>query len=309
VASNSLPLTDYQDHALAQIKLAEYLHSGSLALFLGAGVSRAIGLPDWVTLVRRCMSAVGEQANVSEDTSIDDLLSRIESIEKKANTVEKYHRIVHDCLYQGVTYKESIVRQPLLIALGALMMGSRRGSANEVLTLNFDDVLEWYLDIHGFSTTIVTSLPRLQQSVDVAVYHPHGFLPMNIEAREKSDFLIFSQYSYDERLGATQDPWKELIRDLLTRKVALFVGLSGKDPALRIILPGVKNNIGKLRPTGFWMRKELPPSGNKVGNADEMLARNTLLDRNVVPVTFAEYSEIPSFLLSICQTAMDATRM
>src|ERR1035437_7294833 len=56
----------------------------------------------------------------------------------------------------------SILRNDLLIALGALLMGSKRGSVTEVLNVNCDDVLNWYLALHGFDTQVVTRLPSLQ---------------------------------------------------------------------------------------------------------------------------------------------------
>ena len=61
-------------------------------------------------------------------------------------------------LYLDVNLNEEALRDPLLIALGSLMMGARRGNVKKVLTFNYDSLLEWYLSLHGLSTSVVTTL-------------------------------------------------------------------------------------------------------------------------------------------------------
>src|SRR5258706_12337035 len=189
-----LPLKFYADHlGDSQRFLGSTLRAGSLALFLGAGVSKPLGLPDWPTLISRVATRAGLTLDAS--TIADAKSSRVamDSVES-SNAFPEYSKLVHDALYDGLTFTDDIVTQKLLVAIGALTMSSRRGSVRTVVTLNFDDVLEQYWSIHGYSWQLVTGLPTLLQETDVTMYHPNGYLPL---IGASSDFLVFSERSFD----------------------------------------------------------------------------------------------------------------
>src|SRR5690348_9470103 len=118
-----------------------------------------------------------------------------------------------------------MLKEDLLISLGACLMGSRRGSITEVLNFNFDNVLDWYLKLHGYTTQIVSEIPSLRTDVDVTIYHPHGYLPKDVPRGEFSKFLVFSQDSYDARVARFEtDPWIAHFRHTLRNREILFVG-------------------------------------------------------------------------------------
>jgi len=150
--------------------------------------------------------------------------------------------------------------------------------------------------VHGFDAQVVWRQPDLYRDVDVTVFHPHGFLPRDEERADRSDFLILSQDSYDERMGEQMDPWKSLISSVLLSKIGLFVGLSGSDPTFGPFLKDVMTRITRpgtaARPTGFWLLHE-----------SERDIADRLRRRNVVPVLFGDLDQIPSFLLGVCQLA------
>jgi hypothetical protein len=289
----SLPdhlLSDNKVYAARQ--LANYLKEGTLVLVTGAGASRGVGLPLWWQLVSRCLAEVGDSRStaVTEATSNKELRRLMEGIESGVDFA-RYREIVRRSLYHDVQYSDSIIQQRLLISFGALLMGSRRGKIRTVINFNFDDVLEWYLQVHGFETQTISKVPSLTKEVDVVVYHPHGFLPYRLPETLASDFLIFSEYSYDERLGEEKNPWIRLTKEALLGKVGLFVGLSGEDPIFGPLLVDVKGQIGSQRPTGFWL---LGPGEINVAEFER---------RNVIPLQFESYEKIPGFLLKVCQYA------
>lgn len=300
--------SDYRnDPYLAIPDLAKYLRSGSLSLSLGSGISEGLGLPLWPELVERCL----KKTNILKSTALTetlpagasnkDLCNLIDGVESAFGEPDlghnqDYRTLVHDCLFDGVAeYGLEILRKDLLIALGALLMGSNRGSIKEVFNFNFDDVLNWYLRLHGFDTKIITVLPTLHRAADVTLYHPNGYLPKVMKLTESSDFLIFSQHSYDDRLEAGYwDAWTYLFRTALMHRVMLFVGLSGEDQTFGPSLVGIKKKV-KDRPTGFWM---FGPG------AEEGTITNLSL-RNIMPLCFDSYDDYPKFLLAICQEALN----
>ncbi len=290
----SLPNPLLLDTDAAAIRLAHHLREGELALIIGAGASRGVGLPLWSELVQECVKRGGIPSRaVDSSTPNSDLRSLMEEIEQ-SRTGDEYRSLVREALYAGVEYTDAIIRERLLIAFGALLMGSRRGKIRVVINFNFDDVLEWYLGLHGFETQVVPKLPALIRETDVVIYHPHGFLPKERDSGSASQFLVLSQYSYDERLGSDRDPWLAFTKDTLLGKVGLFVGLSGDDPTLGPTLVDVKRRIGSDRPTGFWL---FGPTDCDLGEFER---------RNIVPVRLGNYDEIASFLLRVCQIASRA---
>src|SRR5579871_1192278 len=140
--------------------LADRLSDGTLVLFLGAGVSSGARLPEWRALVESMRTDVG--------LSNDNLTSSADSLERAADEIRrKFYRddepgfaeLVRKCLYRGISLDDSILDDRLLIALGALLMGSRRGSVRRIVTFNFDSVLESYIWLNGLVPQVVLQPP------------------------------------------------------------------------------------------------------------------------------------------------------
>lgn len=278
--------------------LAHHLREGSLALALGAGASRHLKLPRWFELVNACSKEAGMKATFGKDTSTDELCDRMEKIECKYSGGKadkghsiKYRKLVTRALYKGVNYG-NILHGELLMAVGSLLMGARRGSVTEVINFNFDDVLEWYLYLHGYDVNVISTLPSLRTGANVTIFHPHGFLPHHNEFTG-SNFLIFSRRSYDKKMGDSVEPWTDLTKSILKSKVVLFVGLSGSDQTFGPIFDNVHTTLGKTRQTGVWLF-------TKKDKADKL---DQLEGRNFIVLEFEKHEDWPSFLLRVCQAA------
>ena len=295
--SNRLPLQTYASDAnLCIEELALRLRSGSLALMLGAGASHGFGLPQWWELVRDCAQAVGLPDVVDENTPVDALMTTAGKVEREVGGKPEFREVVRECLYRNSKGDWDFLGEALLIAIGAMMMASRRGSVTEIITFNFDDILERYLRLHGFVGQVVTALPELRSNADVTVYHPHGYLPSDPALGEDGEELIFSRNSFDERLGDRLNVWTETMRDLLMRKVVVFIGLSVQVDLLTGALANLKNLIAPSRGlTGVWL---LGPGTPADVDAE-------LIEKNVVPFRFDTYEEYAPFLLGVCQRAAE----
>ena len=289
-----LPIHAYVGNRELCIKVAgHFLSRGQLTAMLGAGASRGMGLPDWHTLVERLIAATGIDDSLDANASPEALMRIVNKVERAAGV--NFLANVSESLYEDAREDRALLEQKLLAVLGAMAMGSKRGSIKEVLTFNFDDVFERYLWLHGFNSQVITDLPTLRSDVDVTVYHPHGFLPREeLPGMSASNEVILSKYSFDNRLGQQLNPWQELLRDLLNRKVALFFGLSTGSPTLMTVLTAMSQSLASTRgPTGFWL---LGPQDAQDVDAD-------LIDINIVPVRMDTYDEFVDFLLAICRSA------
>ncbi len=177
------------------------------------------------------------------------------------------------------------------------MMGSRRGRVREVWTLNFDDILEWYLRLNGFVAQVVTELPTLLGEPDVTVYHPHGFLPLDSVNGTRSP-IVFDDKSYAKRTLGLNEPFLEATRNILCSKVVLAVGMSWDDDIVEKLIKASGDTV-KNRPLAFWL------FGPGLSPDD----RKNCIDFNVVPLEFDAFSDYPAFLLKVCEKAMQHARL
>jgi hypothetical protein len=284
------------DHNAAAMDLGAALVRGEMAIFLGAGVSVDSNLPKWNELVRRCCLQCNiDCTDITPDTDSETLRFRMDAVEEKMKVTGGYLKGVHDALYDAYI-KTKTTYQPtrLLQALGALMMGSRRGCARDILTLNYDDVLEHYLTYHGYIADVITEPQRLRRNLDVSVYHPNGFLPMYKENKWTSK-IVFSQESFGLALG-DGNPWKRQIQQLLETRIVLAVGMSFRDPVITSLAANVKAIAeASARPTAFWLTTDS-------ANPDEL---RSMKKHQIVALCCKDYKDYPDFLLSICQSAAE----
>ncbi len=290
---------DYlRDPITAKQVLATELSKGTISLLLGAGVSRGMNLPGWGELVTRIESLAGVTVG-SDDAPSDELMRRMDAARRAIGDPPTFLEAVHTALYDPPgyltkgTYPEDLLESRMLIALGALVMSSLRGSVTDVYTLNFDDVLDWYLHLHGFRTQVVSELPTLLSGdVDVRIHHFHGFLPLNA-LYTRSEWLILTRDQLVERLAEpTSSPWSAIMGAQFLSKTMLFVGSSMSDMDIDVILKRTSKLVDGRRPLGFALGANI--------SADRQAS---LLDASVVPISLPSYDEVPRFMLEICQIA------
>jgi hypothetical protein len=276
--------------------LATALSRGQLLLLLGAGISKPLGLPNWKELVDSAAATVDIDSTTLLAATGGDLLDAMDQIRDACPGPSRFLEVVSEALYRDMTaYPDTIVHEPTLNAIGALVMASARGSVAEVINLNFDDVLEWYLHLHGFTTQVVHTPPTLVQGrADVAVFHPHGFLPLDSRASSASA-VVLTKDEYRKRLSEeASTPWNAFLLSRLHSKILLSVGTSMSDIDIGVSLDKAQTFVGDIRPLGFVVGRH------------ESAATTGLFKQGLVPVTVSEYSEVPDFLLDI---AREAARM
>ena len=172
-------------------------------------------------------------------------------------------------------------------------MSSKRGSAAKVFTLNYDDLLENYLEYHGFTTAIVSSERHWAHNDDVTIYHPHGFLPL--ADRNFSEDIVLGSTQYYQIMQS--DLWQPLLRTAMRTHTFLYIGLSGKDMHLQFLLNGVKGQHVVTDERTAYHTVRFAVSGKR----DEM--GPVLEDQGVFTHEIEGYHELPDFLFEICQKA------
>lgn len=286
----------FQSNAVSH--LAYNLNEGTLVLFLGAGTSKGFGLPSWLELVNLLRKDVGLSDLSSTGVTAEDLQHAADEVQDKLKGKAELIDIIQRHLYNGLPDLTSakIFDNHLLVSISALLMGSKRGHVTRVVTLNYDNMLEWFLSLFGFIVKTVHKLPELEGSEDVRIYHPHGFIPHPKTSSVKSDFVILGMDSANQRLGTPSEPWFEMTRHILNTGFCLFLGMSEQTLSDRAIAPLFRTSgerVKSERPLGIWVLL------NDLSSAKEAeFQRN-----NIVPLVIKGVDNISEFLLEICQEA------
>jgi hypothetical protein len=157
-------------------------------------------------------------------------------------------------------YPDSLLTNLTLIAVGALVMPSSRGSIADVITLNFDDLLESYLEVHGFTSQPVPDLPALLRAdVDVTVFHPHGFIPLEA-TRVPTRWTVLTRQEFVQRIATTSGhAWPRFLTNLFSTKQLLAIGTSMSDVDLHVHLEQANAERGD-GPAGFVVNDIVPPT-------------------------------------------------
>src|SRR5687768_4880554 len=100
-----LPISHYAQREAAIPMLAHHLAHGSLALVLGSGASRGLGLPSWPELVRRCLAGAPhakiDPSSIPEDATAEWLMRVMDPV-KDGMADDEFRKLVRNALYQGV---------------------------------------------------------------------------------------------------------------------------------------------------------------------------------------------------------------
>jgi hypothetical protein len=278
--------------------LAQQLDQGALAIVLGAGISIPLGLPSWPDLLQKLADKLTKAlaTGLGPDEQAEALFHA------SGLTALEFAEQVRALLYQGVDRSFSgLLNSHLLAALGALAMPSRRGSASEIITFNFDDLLETYLGYYGFTVEVVDILPAWNSRADIRVFHPHGLLPSNPEAPLKRG-IVLTRSDYDKTVGDPSSAWHSALTQTLASHTCIFLGLSGADANLTSLLTRVQGiHPAAAQGQPYW--------GIRLTTDGVDPRKSAWESRGVFQKTLSSYDQMPHWLTSICQKAARAYRI
>lgn len=200
--------------------------SRKCVLFVGAGLSKSAGLPDWEQLLRD-MIQWGEDH--SANFRSDDLKGPIEDgnlsfvageIRDRLKQMDFYKCIRHVFDKPCLTVEETHLLLPE-IPLAA------------VLTTNYDTLLEaayavkWCELPHFFTHKDTHEMLHALQTDEFYIFKLHGTI-------NRLETIILSKDDYDKLFK--NQAYKEFVTTLFSTKTVLFIGYSIRDPDLSLFL-------------------------------------------------------------------------
>ncbi len=276
--------------------LARSLKLSRLSLVVGSGISSGLKLPDWQSLLD----------SLSKGKKLPNDFDEISSPQKATlikrnfynNDETKFNLAVKDNLYHNAKIDFDIMQQnKLLSAIGALVMASSRGSISNVITFNFDDILEIYLSYYGFSCESCVSSTSWASNKDVIIHHPHGLLPFGKDKKPQGE-LIFDHSSFHS-IMTNERGWKQKLFQILSSSLVIFIGVSGNDDHLQNHLEECKNIHASLNDNlpywGIWFTDDAQSAKADIWRSQKVHPIEVIKD---------EYGEtnwdsIPKFLASL----------
>lgn len=277
--------------------LAEQLVNGRLSLALGAGASMGFGLPNWDNLIADAFAKRGltKPTALTNEHAADALLAAC------GNDDLRFASLISEVLYSGIDLSMVKLKQKeLLAALGAITMASSRGSVGRVVSFNYDNLLETYLDYYGFDVESIAKVPHWDSRTDVKIYHPHGFLPSDKIGTAIAP-IVLAQSHYDRIVGKTHVVWNSVLLEIFSSSTMIFIGLSGADNNLTSLLQSANDNhVSKARHDAFW--------GIRFSDSVDDARSHIWQMRGVFQVTLSSYEEIPGWLFEVCQIAAQKRR-
>jgi hypothetical protein len=283
---------------------------GQLTLYLGAGISRASGLPSWEELVQSLyFTTLNDESFISEMRPYPNYLFALaewvlqqknESLDIITRKIKQWYEgkdfigMLRATLYAGLGREtfgqdirglpESLLRQnKTLAAIVDFCVQSVPGAKGlrSIITYNYDNLVELGLTPHSQKRNFQVIYKREQQldPSKIPIYHVHGYIPYETSEGSYDDIVL----SEDQYNRAFQDPyfWGNVAQvNQLTSSVGLMIGLSLSDRNTRRILDSVRNqpvphdNYILMRKPKFRMISDGSPELDHIRRrAEEYLAK------------------------------------
>lgn len=288
----------FKDDVLLTPFLSELLYNSKLCIVLGSGISKPFGSPSWDELIQNMQSDIG-----ITDIPGTDNKTKAETIRLKIDNIDQYKELIKKHLYNNTDFSlETLQQNKTLAAISSLIMSSIRGNVTDVVTLNYDDILERYLKYHGFKVTSKSQFPFWNSRCDIRISHPHGYLP-SLPTEPDSDFIVLDKKSYnDTRI----EIWHTELLPIFLKNFCLFIGLSDSDDNLdKLLLNVFEQKVGE-HPA---LQEKIPYWGIRFQSKPEDTDRQHEIsksaeERGIYVKYINDYkTDLHSFLFKICQEA------
>lgn len=299
--------------------IVDILENGELSLLLGAGASNLLELPNWNELVRKSKNEFNRRClkdnkpgkrikeRITKYSDFDKLKTVTQTIRDSLDE-DKYLDVIESILYDGVDFNFNSAKKELLIALVSLIVRNNNQGIDTILTYNFDSLLEWYLELLGIRTNVITKDNPIVSKSSVKILHIHGYLPHeNLRSLgHKRTSIIFSKKEFEDKQHSSwEEFWKSNMNYFLSTKcfVSIGFGPSSVEDDLLPVLRQIekfrkKSGIKEQSAYGFsiFPKEDIPRI------KDLQKFQDSLFNDKVVPL-FIERDSIPLFILDISKKA------
>lgn len=238
---------DDEDKYLNELK---YNDNSKLSFALGAGCSVDANISNWTTLSKALgyellysildsdesayfNMMIAKTISESIFTSFDktSALDAIQNLYETKETKFEYYKSLQKVLY--MSYDSPADANTTLMK--SICNCIRRNRIYELLTYNFDSVLEQALDNKYISKNneVETSITKVN---DIKIYHVHGYIPYDYKGKTDVNNFVFTDKDYYENAKDEDNFTNTTQKNLFSKYNTIFVGVSFTDGNLKEIL-------------------------------------------------------------------------
>jgi len=292
--------------------------AGDLCLFVGAGVSRSCGLPDWRELSRAVVNRIPKQDGpglgavsaarrqgrpIPADPNA--LLAEKKAVlqDEEPLLAMRYMRLEVGAGL-GLLVSDVLYSRHIEVSAGLREL-VRLDNVRRVCCYNYDDLLARAYDEEG--TDHLALLPGCRiplESPRRLVFYPHGYLPEPGRGSvDATDAIVLSEDDYFE-LYRQPYGWANLVQlTLLLNYTALFVGCSLLDPNVRRLLDIVVASRPDHRHYAIFREEKDRPAAQwlqaREGIATRSVQRRLLGGLGIEPIWVDSFDEIADVLRAL----------
>lgn len=218
-------------------RVLEYINTGETLAFIGAGVSRELGIPTWpelaAELVSRLPAGLGkrreEADRLNEKGRYAELCGWIARNVNEDFLYSNCKEILHDSGASG-KISDFIARFPF----------------KAVFTTNFDDSLHRHFQAAGRAVSTYLNTPEDLASVDIDSLTCLVKLHSDLDHR---DTLVLTDSQYSRvRTAGEFEYLRQFVRSYFYTKRFLIVGYSLSDPDIQLLIEQVAQNLRRKTP-------------------------------------------------------------
>jgi len=245
------------------------LREKKLIPFVGAGMSKPLGLPDWDDLVEEVAKHTEQDVNIIKEKR--DLLVAIEYLFIKG--MDKVEDILANILVKADEPVPHSLVHEFLVSLNAPV----------IYTTNWDNMIEGTYDQLSKPYNLVETASdffHIRSGVATVIKY-HGSL-------RHPDTLVVTESDYYERFG-TDSPFDIRLRSDLMEKSLLFLGYSLRDYNIRYLWNRVQKTLSTI------VSDQPPPSYFVSVHKDEVF-ETVLSKNNIVTINLDTESQFLQFM-------------
>lgn len=254
---------------LVKESLRSDFKKGTISFFLGAGISRPFGIPDWSNLLQRIVESIHPENEIRghliKNNANPLILARY--IRSKFPSKENFNLLVHQNLYEKYIDKSDDY------TLRALTKYAERtvamGKDVRLITYNFDCVVEKFISDHAIGLSVKSSDLTYNRSnhTHVDVFHCHGRLPFEASEAINSQ-IIFDENEYHSAYY-DQYNWSNMRQmGMLMEMNCVFLGISLTDPNMRRLIDFASKQRAGESP--HYIFRRVPDTYFSATHADEI---------------------------------------
>lgn len=208
------------------------LSRGRVSLFLGAGITYGV-CPSWGTLIDRLDNISKAELPEAKKANLKLAAQHIRDT-FYMHDKDKFLSDVSQCLYQDYEANiENISQSKQFTAITALIFQMISHRSSNIVTLNFDEIIENYLNIRGFKVQSIHNPSEWELPGRIPLYHPHGYLPYG-KPGVRSDDIVLTQESFLNEQHF--DRWSPIVDQFIARCFSIFIGFGAPDSFIEKLL-------------------------------------------------------------------------